>query len=224
MDRARGLVGTLEALAEAVHVMARLRGPGGCPWDAEQTHRTLAKFAIEEAYEVAEAAEAGTPAELQEELGDLLLQVLFHCEIASETGAFDLGDVATTLVDKLRRRHPHVFADAEASTPQEVEANWDAIKRAEKPREHPLEGVPNALPALMRAQKVLSRARKAGLPEVEPPPAVSETKHSEPTTESIGAELLNLVRRAADAQIDAEQALRHATRELEESFDLPPPR
>src|SRR5699024_9106430 len=96
--------------------MATLRGPGGCPWDAEQTHKSLSKYAIEEAYEVAEAAESGSAQELKEELGDLLLQVLFHAQIAQESQEFTLAGVAETLVEKLRRRHPHVFGDSEANT------------------------------------------------------------------------------------------------------------
>jgi len=216
-----------DALARAIAVMTRLRAPGGCPWDAEQTHASLTKYAIEEAYEVAEAAESGDDAALEEELGDLLLQVLFHAEIARERGAFTLDDVAATLVEKLTRRHPHVFAGGDAATPAEVEHNWDAIKHAEKPRSHPLEGIPH-LPALARAQKVISRARKAGLlPPAEPfssaeslpaPAAAAEPASSE----TIGAELLALVQRAQSLGVDAEQSLRYATRDLEAKLDLPP--
>lgn len=206
----------LDALAEAIALMARLRGPGGCPWDAQQTHASLAKYAIEEAHEVAEAAESGDRAALQEELGDLLLQVLFHAEIAEEAGAFTLADVATTLVEKLRRRHPHVFAGVTATTPGAVEENWAAIKRQERPRAHPLEGIPAHLPALMRAQKVISRAEKAGL-ELDLPGAAGPA-----TAETLGTDLLWLVRAANAAGVDAEQALRTATRELEAAAHLPP--
>lgn len=205
----------VDALAEAIDVMATLRGPGGCPWDAQQTHKTLTKYAIEEAFEVSEAAETGTVEELKEELGDLLLQVLFHAEIARESGDFTLADVATTLVGKLRRRHPHVFGDVQAHSPQEVERNWAEIKREENPNANPFEGIPVALPALMRAQKVLNRAQKANLI---PAPEVADA----PTPESIGAELLAVVEKANDARIDAEQALRGATRALQGSIDLPP--
>lgn len=217
-----------DALARAIAVMTRLRAPGGCPWDAEQTHASLTKYAIEEAYEVAEAAESGDDAALEEELGDLLLQVLFHAEIARERGAFTLDDVAATLVEKLTRRHPHVFAGGDAATPEEVEQNWDAIKHAEKPRSHPLEGIPH-LPALARAQKVISRARKAGLlPPAEPfspaeplpAPAAAAAEHA--PSETIGAELLALVQRAQSLGVDAEQSLRYATRDLETKLDLPP--
>lgn len=201
---------TLEALSDAISVMATLRQ--GCPWDREQTHASLAKYAIEEAHEVAEAAETGDLPGLREELGDLLLQVLFHAEIASETGAFSLADVADTLVDKLRRRHPHVFAGVRADTPADVEANWDAIKRDEKLRDGSVSsGVPANLPALMRAQKV---ARRAGL----------DTAPADVTPETLGAQLLALARAAQAAGIDAEQALRGATREWEQTLDLPSPR
>lgn len=210
---------TLDALTRAIDVMARLRAPGGCPWDAEQTHESLARYAIEEAHEVAQAAEAGEAEELQEELGDLLLQVLFHSEIAAESGTFTLEDVARTLTAKLIRRHPHVFADTQADTAQEVERNWEEIKRQEKPRAHPLAGIPTHLPALMRAQKVLSRATKNNLPP--PPPAQTG---DEITEEAIGAELLATVQRAEHAGIDAEGALRGTIRDLETFYDLPQPR
>ncbi|WP_154795376.1 MazG family protein [Occultella kanbiaonis] len=213
------------ALLDAVAVMNRLRSPGGCPWDAEQTHASLAPYAIEEAHEVAEAAESGDAAALQEELGDLLLQVLFHARVATEASdgvAFDIDDVARTLVAKLVRRHPHVFAadagDA-ALTPADVNRNWDAIKAQEKARESILDGVPPHLPALARAQKVLGRARKAGLE-----PAGLEPDHGGPApdpatepapSEIIGAALLELVRRADAEHVDAEAALRAQTRALE---------
>jgi XTP/dITP diphosphohydrolase len=213
------------ALLDAVAVMDRLRSPGGCPWDAEQTHASLAPYAIEEAHEVAEAAESGDAAALQEELGDLLLQVLFHARVATEApdgGAFDIDDVARTLVAKLVRRHPHVFAsDAgdPALTPADVNRNWDAIKAQEKARESILDGVPAHLPALARAQKVLGRARKAGL-DLE----TAQADHGEPAPDAptepapsdlIGLALLELVRRADAEHVDAEAALRARTRDLE---------
>lgn len=196
---------TTDPLREAITVMAKLRGPGGCPWDKRQTHTSLVKYAIEEAYEVAEAVEAGDPEALREELGDLLLQVLFHAQIAAEAGTFTLADVAATLVDKLKRRHPHVFGEVTAETAEEVEANWDAIKAQETSRSHPLEGIGKNLPALVRAQKVISRAVTAGLA------SAVEPAHTE---QAVGEELLQAVRRAHAAQIDAEQALRQATRKF----------
>src|SRR5699024_5194246 len=178
----------------------------------------------------------GDDAALEEELGDLLLQVLFHAEIARERGAFTLEDVAATLVEKLTRRHPHGFAGASAATPEEVEQNWDASKRAEKPRSHPLDGIPH-LPALARAQKALSRARRAGRLAAAAPAAAAGASAAparralraradgagDPAaSETIGAELLALVQRAQSLGIDAEQSLRYATRDLEAKLDLPP--
>ena len=155
-----------KALQEAIAVMDTLRSEGGCPWDREQTHASLAPYAVEEAHEVADAAESGDREELIEELGDLLLQVLFHARVGAEGSLgrpFDLEDVAATLVAKLRRRHPHVFARSEARTSAEVTARWDVIKAQEKQRESVLDGIPAGLPALARTQKMLSRAERAGI-------------------------------------------------------------
>jgi MazG family protein len=148
--------------------MARLRSPTGCPWDREQDHRTLRRHAIEEVYELIDAIEAGDDVEMAEELGDLLLQVVFHCQLARERGAFDFEKVTRHLVDKLIRRHPHVFGNLKVKDVDEVWANWEKIKKAEKhgtqhARHSALDGVPKHLPALMRAEKLLKKARKAGL-------------------------------------------------------------
>ncbi|MEW6398132.1 MAG: nucleoside triphosphate pyrophosphohydrolase [Bacillota bacterium] len=150
-----------QKVVRAVEVVARLRGQGGCPWDREQTHLSLRPYAIEEAYEVAEAIRQGD--KLAEELGDLLLQVLLHAQIAREEGDFDLGTVCDLLVDKLLRRHPHVFATASARTPAEVLRRWNEIKKEERGEESSaLDGVPVALPALQRAWRVQGRAREVG--------------------------------------------------------------
>ncbi len=180
--------------------MDLLRSPGGCPWDAEQTHASLAPYAIEEAYEVAEAAERGDLEHLCEELGDLLLQVVFHARVAAEDHARPFGviDVVRGLVAKLERRHPHVFGDVEVSGTDDVVANWAQIKDAEKPRQSVVDGLPNALPALARAQKVIERARRTGLPL---PPAGPEGG-------AIGERLLALVAEADAAGVDAEAELR----------------
>lgn len=153
-----------EALAAVVAAMDRLRSPGGCPWDAEQTHVSLAPYAIEEAYELAEAAESGDRAALRGELGDLLLQVVFHARVAEEhpDEPFDLDDVARELLDKLVRRHPHVFADGDARSAAEVETAWHEIKKREREGQDVLTGIPAALPALARAQKVARRLRREG--------------------------------------------------------------
>ncbi len=148
--------------------MARLRSPTGCPWDREQSHLSLRRHAIEEVYELIDAIEASDDGEMAEELGDLLLQVVFHCQLARERGAFDFEQVTRRLVDKLIRRHPHVFGAVKVRNVGEVWANWEKIKIAEKlgtrhARRSALDGVPSHLPALLRAEKVVKKARKAGL-------------------------------------------------------------
>jgi MazG family protein len=155
-----------DAFAELLAVVARLREPGGCPWDREQTHASLVPYVIEEAHEVAEAIESGDPARLREELGDVLLQVVLHARIAEEARQFDAHDVARDLCDKLVRRHPHVFADAHASSSAEVTQRWERIKQEEKRRKGDaagiLDGVPKALPALQKAQRLTEKAGKFG--------------------------------------------------------------
>ncbi|ABW10263.1 MazG family protein [Parafrankia sp. EAN1pec] len=154
------------ALLDAVAVMDRLRSPGGCPWDAEQNHVSLAPYLLEEAYEAYQAIEDGDLAELREELGDVLMQVLFHARIAAESGGagWDVDDVAAGLTAKLIRRHPHVFGDVAVSGADDVVTNWDAIKAQEKGRKSVTEGVPLSAPALFLAAKLLRRAAKLGLP------------------------------------------------------------
>jgi len=150
--------------ARLVDIMARLRAPGGCPWDREQTPQSLRPYVLEEAYEVLEAIEQGDPTALCEELGDLLLQVVFQAELAAEAGTFTIADVATAISDKLERRHPHVFGDARADTADEVARNWRRLKAVERtPSDTSIvDGVPGALPALARAQKVGDRIAHAG--------------------------------------------------------------
>ena len=187
------------ALERAVEVMDRLRSPGGCPWDAEQTHRSLAPYLIEESYETLDAILADDSAGLREELGDLLLQVLFHARLAEEgSEPFGIDEVAADLVDKLTRRHPHVFADVTVSSAAEVNANWDAIKQAEKQRSSATEGIALGQPALSLAAKLISRSRKAGLTVVAPPDSDNP----------IGDKLFGVVSEAVHAGIDPELALR----------------
>jgi len=159
---------TQPAIADLLKVMARLRSPTGCPWDREQSHQTLRRHAIEEVYELIDAIEARDDTEMAEELGDLLLQVVFHCQLARERGAFDFEQVTRLLVEKLIRRHPHVFGKTKVKDVDEVWANWEKIKKAEKhgtrhARHSALDGVPKHLPALLRAGKLVKKARKAGL-------------------------------------------------------------
>jgi XTP/dITP diphosphohydrolase len=196
-------------LLDLVTVMDRLRSPGGCPWDREQTHRSLATYLLEETYETLEAIETD-PGHLCEELGDLLLQVVFHARIAAEQAedAYSIDDVAAGIVDKLISRHPHVFGSAEAPTAAHVEARWDELKNAEKGRTSALDGVPLALPALSLAAKLMSRASRAGVapepPDIDPALPVGEL-------------LLAVVARARDDGLDAEQELRDAVRHYAEA-------
>lgn len=192
-------------LLDLVTVMDRLRSPGGCPWDREQTHRSLAPYLIEEAYETLEAIETH-PEHLREELGDLLLQVVFHARIAEEqdTNPYSIDDVAAGIVSKLVSRHPHVFGDADAPTAAHVEARWEELKAAEKGRESALDGIPAAMPALSLAAKTIGRASRAGVaPEI---PAIDPGL-------PIGTLLLAVVARAHEQGVDAEQELREAVRD-----------
>lgn len=150
-----------DAFRDVVEVMATLRSPDGCPWDREQTHQTLARHLLEETYEVLEAIDAGDLDGLREELGDLVLQVVFHAQLAAEAGAFDAADVLDGLRNKLVRRHPHVFADATVTGADHVLANWERAKRDEKGT-GVMEGVPAAMPALARAAKLSRRAAQVG--------------------------------------------------------------
>ena len=169
------------AIEELLKVMARLRAPNGCPWDREQDHMTLRRHAIEEVYELIDAIEAGDDHEMAEELGDLLLQVVFHCQMAKERGAFDFEKVTRHLVDKLVRRHPHVFGNTKVKDVDEVWANWEKIKHAEKKgtrheRPSALDGIPKHLPALLRAEKLVKKARKAHLlADAKPPRKASKS-------------------------------------------------
>jgi tetrapyrrole methylase family protein / MazG family protein len=156
------------AINDLLQVMAKLRSPQGCPWDREQDHMTLRRHAIEEVYELIDAIENRDDHEMAEELGDLLLQVVFHCQLARERGAFDFEQVTRHLVDKLVRRHPHVFGSTKVKDVDEVWANWEKIKHAEKKgtrHERPsvLDGIPKHLPALLRVEKLVKKARKAKL-------------------------------------------------------------
>ena len=189
-------------LLRAVAVMDRLRSPGGCPWDAAQSHRSLAKYLLEETYETLEALETDDMALLREELGDLLLQVLFHARLAEELPAaqrFGIDDVAGDLVAKLVHRHPHVFADVPVADAAEVNENWERLKAAEKGRDSAVDGVPMAQPALALAAKLVSRAGRAGV-------------DVDVSANDIGDRLLALVREAVTAGVDPESALRESAR------------
>ena len=192
-------------IEDVLRVMARLRAPDGCPWDREQNHRTLRRHAIEEVYELIDAIEAGDDPEMIEELGDLLLQVVFHCQLARERGAFDFATVCRTLADKLVRRHPHVFGDLKVTDVATVWANWEKIKHAEKKgtrheRPSALDGIPKHLPALLRAEKLLKKARKAKLV-----PAAKARRG--PTRSGVGKKLFALARLAQERGWSAEELL-----------------
>jgi XTP/dITP diphosphohydrolase len=199
-------------LERAVAVMDRLRSPGGCPWDAAQTHESLTRYLLEETYELIEAIETGDDELLREELGDLLLQVLFHARLAEERPdgqAFGIDEVATDLVDKLVRRHPHVFAGAESGTAEDLNATWEAQKIAEKGRTSAVDGVPIDQPALALAAKLVSRANRAGIVPADLAPA--EPVAGDAAAE-IGARLLAVVHDAVGLGVDPEGALRRAAR------------
>ena len=195
---------------QLVQVMDQLRSPGGCPWDAEQTHESLARYLLEETYEALEAMDQGDLGSLREELGDLLLQVVFHARIAQESDpTFSLDAIAQGVVDKLVRRHPHVFTDLVVTTNEELEANWAKIKDEEKQRESVTDGVPQAMPALQLATQLIYRARKSGVVA-----GHSQVKESlrdvigEVNQEQIAALLVASVELAREADIDAESVLR----------------
>jgi XTP/dITP diphosphohydrolase len=207
-------------LLDLVDVMNRLRSPGGCPWDAQQTHGSLVKYLLEEAYETVETIEDGDPGTpgpgrdaLVEELGDVLLQVVFHARIAEEhpEDAFSIDDVAEGIVAKLIRRHPHVFADVDAPTAAHVEANWDQIKAEEKQRTSVVEGVPMAQPALALAAKLASRVRKAGL-DVAVAVGGGAVDLESDSADDLGETLLAVAVAAAAKGLDPEEALRSAAR------------
>lgn len=196
--------------------MDRLRSPGGCPWDARQTHRSLVEYLVEEAYETVEAIEDDDDQGLREELGDLLLQVVFHARIAQDESpdGWDIDDVAQGIVDKLIRRHPHVFADVNAETAEQVEANWHALKAQEKGRESVTDGIPEQLPALLRAAKVHSRSASLGdaIPEIPQSEAARAALAGVASEDELGDLLLAMTAQARDHGWDTEGALRQAVR------------
>ncbi|WP_150308189.1 MazG family protein [Planctomonas psychrotolerans] len=198
-------------LDELVEVMARLRGPGGCPWDADQTHESLVTYLVEETYELVEAIETGDRDAMLEELGDVLYSVLFHADIAANTPGedFDIQDVAERMTAKMVGRHPHVFGDTEAHTADDVVGLWDELKAREKPsRSSVLDGIPQAMPALALADKVIGRAGKVGV--------LVPSAGAVPTSEDeLGPLLLSIVASARSAGLDAERALRAAVRTLQ---------
>ena len=205
------------AIDDLLRVMARLRSPTGCPWDREQDHQTLRFHAVEEVYELLDAIEARDDHEMVEELGDVLLQVVFHCQLARERGAFDFEKVCRHLVDKLVRRHPHVFGEAKAKTVDAVWAQWEQIKKAEKhgtrhARPSALDGIPRHLPALLRAEKLVKKARKSQLlPE-------GRGSRRRLTRAGLGMELFDLAASAQGNGWSAEALLRAESQKRERAL------
>lgn len=209
---------TEAALGEFVEVMRRLRRE--CDWKAGQTHRSLARYLLEETHETLEAIEAGTPDHLREELGDLLLQVVFHALIAEESGQFTLQDVAEGITEKMRRRNPHVFGSASAVGSAAVNDLWESVKAEEKVRDSVLDGLPGSLPALLYADKVLDRLERAGASV----PVLDEVGLDEGGSGeagSVGDRLLALVAEARAAGVDPEQALRETVRGMIAAAETP---
>ena len=203
-------------LQRLVEVMDRLRSPGGCPWDAEQTHESLVKYLLEESYEFIDSVDAKDREGMREELGDVLLQVYFHSRIAEDhpTDPFSIEDVARAIADKLIRRHPHVFDGLQVSGNQEIIDNWEEIKAKEKGRTSALDGVALAQPALPLVEKLLYRAEKYKV-EVSIPKYQSDKPATE---ESVGEALASIIAWARDNEIDPENALRLYGRQIAEQI------
>jgi len=199
-------------LEELIATAELLRAPGGCAWDREQTHASLVRYLLEEAYELADAIESkASDADLVEELGDVLYQVIFHADIAAEEGRFTLEDVAAHMNAKMIGRHPHVFGSETAATADDVVALWDELKKVEKPgRTSVLDGVPQAMPSLLLADKLLGKAAGVGV--------IVDPIDVPPTEPLLGAQLLAMVNAARDQGLDAERALRGALRQLQEDI------
>ncbi len=203
-------------LLELVAVMDRLRSPGGCPWDAEQTHASLVQYLVEETYETVEAIDAEDRDAMIEELGDLLLQVVFHARIGQEAAdPFDIDDVAGGIAEKLIARHPHVFGEESADTAADVEASWFERKRSEKGRTSVTDGVPMAMPAIPLVEKLLHRAEKGGLQPTPPPDPRLVALLEEM---DVGEAICGLVSAAQARGVDADASARAAARRLREDI------
>jgi len=201
-------------LEELIAVLEQLRAPGGCAWDREQTHESLVQYLVEETYELVDAIEAGSKEEMIEELGDVLYQVIFHSDIAAEAGQFTLEDVAAHMTAKMIGRHPHVFGDTTAETADDVVAVWDDLKKIEKPgRTSVLDGIPQGMPSLGLADKLLGKAGKLGLVDVGAQAGIPVNNEDE-----LGGLLLAVVASAKANGLDAERALRSTLRGLQQEI------
>ena len=209
----------LPPIRQLVEVMAGLRAPDGCPWDREQDHQTLRYHAVEEVYELLDAIDAKDDVELAEELGDLLLQVVFHAQLASERSVFDFNALTQGLVDKLVRRHPHVFGAVRVKDVDQVWVNWERIKRAEKAgskheRKSALDGIPTQLPALLRVQKLVKKAKKAALlvPSLHSP---TRAKSKAKSKRAVAEQLFALAQFCQEQGWNAEDLLRTEAKKRE---------
>ncbi len=211
-------------LEELIAVLARLRAPGGCAWDAEQTHESLVRYLVEECYELVDAIETGDRDAMLEELGDVLYQVVFHADLAAHTPGedFDLEDVAAHMTAKMIGRHPHVFGDEAAReamnihSADDVMAVWDDLKATEKPhRSSVLDGIPQGMPALALADKLAGRAEKVGIAIAAPVAGPADAAPAPATEAELGAQLLAIAAAARSAGLDPERALRTALRDLQ---------
>jgi tetrapyrrole methylase family protein/MazG family protein len=227
-------------LQRLLDIMARLRGRNGCPWDREQTHRSLRRYLVEECYEVIDAIESGDDEHLKEELGDLLLQVVFHAQLAREERRFDFYEVAGVIADKLVHRHPHVFGNKKLHTAEQVLSQWDALKRAEKGRARPLgapsvtDGIPKHLPALMKAEEVQKKVAKVGFDwskaedvlakieeevrEVKKELREAKSKKKTKLDEELGDLLFAVVNLARFRKLHAEELLNHSVKKFTKRF------
>jgi MazG family protein len=220
---------TRTALSDLLELMSRLRGPGGCPWDRQQTDATITMYLLEEAYEVLDAVDRGSPEDVCEELGDLLFQIIFLAKLAEERGEFDITGVMEKITGKMKNRHPHVFGRTKVAGPEDVALNWEKIKQMEKDRKgslsSPLEGIPPDLPALMRANRLTDRASKRIFTRQKPEESwakIEETfgklrdaalgSEKERIGESAGDLLFNLVNFTRQWGLNAERLLRNANR------------
>ncbi|NIN92935.1 nucleoside triphosphate pyrophosphohydrolase [bacterium] len=214
---------------ELVKIMATLRSSNGCPWDREQDHSSLKPYLVEEVYEAIDAIDRGDYTHLKEELGDILLQIVFHAQIASEEKYFNIDNVISGIISKLERRHPHVFSTAEASTAEQVRIRWEEIKKEEKGREGTLDGVSQALPSLLFARGVQEKAAKVGFDWEDPHQVVEKVeeeieelktlKNRQKITEEIGDLLFSIVNLTRHLKVDPELSLRSAAKKFIKRFN-----
>ena len=220
----------MKELYKLVEIMRKLRGENGCPWDHEQTHETLKPYLLEETYEVLNAIDSKRDKDLEEELGDLLLQIVFHAQIASEQGRFTIDDVAGTIVDKLIRRHPHVFGETKVNSSEEVLENWEEIKKREG-KESVLDGVPESLPALLKARRIQEKAKRVGfdwdsiqgafekvLEEFQELKDAVGRRKKKDIEDEFGDILFSIVNISRFMEIDAEDSLRKTINKFKERF------